>query len=67
MSNCEFKEMRPTKKLNERKSLITYKDDHRFKAVATVNHPSKNPNSKQVAEVKFAEVCEAFDVLSQSK
>jgi len=38
-----------------------------FMEVATSCHPSKNPNQAAVNQAKFAEVCEAYDVLSQSK
>jgi DnaJ-class molecular chaperone len=35
--------------------------------VAQSCHPSKNPNQAAVNQAKFDEVCEAYDVLSQSK
>jgi len=54
------------KKSRERMQQFT-NIEFRFKAVATANHPLKNPNTRAVAEIKFAEVCEAYDVLSKSK
>lgn len=40
---------------------------HKFKMLATRHHPVKNPTDARAAREKFVEVCEAFDVLSQSK
>ena len=38
-----------------------------FMEVAQACHPAKNPTSVLVNQAKFAEVCEAYDVLSKSK
>lgn len=38
-----------------------------FMEVAQSCHPQKNPTQASVNQAKFNEVCEAFDVLSQSK
>lgn len=38
-----------------------------FMEVSSACHPGKNPTSVLVSTAKFAEVCEAYDVLSNSK
>lgn len=38
-----------------------------FKQRSLATHPTRNPNDLTVNTVKFREVCEAFDVLSQRK
>lgn len=40
---------------------------HKFKMLGSRYHPMKNPTDMQTAAAKFAEVCEAYDVLSNSK
>jgi curved DNA-binding protein CbpA len=38
-----------------------------FKQKSLATHPTRNPNDLTVNIVKFREICEAFDVLSQGK
>lgn len=40
---------------------------HKFRMLAARHHPMRNPTDMQTAAAKFAEVCEAYDVLSNSK
>ena len=38
-----------------------------FRVLAITNHPLKNPTRMAQANYKFCEICEAFEVLSDSK
>jgi DnaJ-class molecular chaperone len=38
-----------------------------FKLLAVRHHPMRNPTDMQISAAKFGEVCEAYDVLSNSK
>lgn len=39
----------------------------RFKQKSLATHPTRNPNDLTVNTIKFRDICEAFDVLSQGK
>ena len=41
--------------------------DHRFRSLSLRYHPLRNPTNMATNQMKFAEICEAHDVLSTRK
>ena len=53
--------------LDLKKNCSTNEIKQQYKKLARKWHPDKNPNNKEIAEKKFKEISEAYEVLSDNE